>query len=75
MDNKLTDVNTNTQTEKIDFLPKLVEQLENLIEQDINLPFHIKEIKDNGFLINGNHSVALKKGRISVQNRMNCPGF
>lgn len=52
MDNKLTDVNTNTQTEKIDFLPKLVEQLENLIEQDINLPFHIKEIKDNGFLIN-----------------------
>lgn len=52
MDNNLADIQTNTQTETKDFLPRLVEQLEDLIEQDINLPFHIKEIKDNGFLIN-----------------------
>ncbi len=51
MDNKLTDIQTNSQSENKDFLPKLVEQLEVLIEQDINLPFHLKQIKANGFLI------------------------
>lgn len=52
MDNNLSDIQTNPQAETKDFLPRLIEQLEDLIEQDINLPFHIKEIKDNGFLIN-----------------------
>lgn len=52
MDKELNDIKTNSKVEKEDFLPKLVEQLEDLIEQDINLPFHIKEIKENGFLIN-----------------------
>jgi predicted RNA-binding protein with RPS1 domain len=51
VDNYITDIQTNSQTENKDFLPKLVEQLEDLIEKDINLPFHLKQIKDNGFLI------------------------
>ncbi len=51
MDNNKSDILTNSQTENKGFLIDLVEQLEDLIEQDINLPFHLKQIKDNGFLI------------------------
>lgn len=51
MDKNKIDIQANSQTENKDFLIKLVEQLEDLIEKDINLPFHVKQMKDNGFLI------------------------
>jgi hypothetical protein len=51
MNNKYSDINIKSTTENKDFLNVLVAQLEDLIEQDNNLPFHIKQLKDNGFLI------------------------
>ncbi|MDP3913730.1 MAG: hypothetical protein Q8R96_08340 [Bacteroidota bacterium] len=41
----------NDPTENKDYLVELTIQLEELSGQDVNIPFHIKDIKDNGFVI------------------------
>ncbi len=47
----MTDIQNKPRAEEKEYLPKLVTQLEELIEQDINIPFNLKEIKNKGFSI------------------------
>lgn len=51
MNKNIEDIEESRQTDNKDYLPRLVSQLEELMDQDINIPFHIKDIRDNGFII------------------------
>jgi hypothetical protein len=47
----LTNIESKLPAQQKDYLPQLVAQLEQLIEQDVSLPFHFKQIKDKGLIV------------------------
>jgi hypothetical protein len=51
MNNTIENKNDKVEHENKDYLIRLVNQLEELHNQDVNIPFRIKEIKENGFII------------------------